>query len=149
MRHQSSHQFLLDGSCSEVVALFPNPIPIEAATIATCAITIKIQPGNIIAIASSPAETYPTIRSGKPILNKIMPITNVIFHCVMNLDRTWKLQCDYSLACERYRSQKVSVIHIVVEGFPLQLHSISSFTLSNTESKDFPFNSLCSRKTAK
>ena len=88
MHHQSSHQFLFAGSCSEVVALFPNPIPIAAATIATNAPTPNIMaPGIIIARLSSPSVMFPTIKSGKPILNMIMPITNVIFHCVMNRDR--------------------------------------------------------------
>ena len=51
-------------------------------------------PGTNIARLSPPVDVNPMIRSGKPIMNKIIPITNVIFHCVMNLDRAWKLQSD-------------------------------------------------------
>ena len=83
-----SHQFLLAGSSSEVVALFPNLIPIAAATIAKNVPMPNITaPGINIANLSSPVDMDPMMRSGKPILNKVMPITNVIFHCFMNLDR--------------------------------------------------------------
>ena len=82
MHHQSSHQFLL------VVALFPNPILIAAATTVTNAPMPNITaPGINIARLSSPVDVDPMMRSGKPILNKVMPTTNAIFDCVMNLDR--------------------------------------------------------------
>jgi len=83
-----SHQFLLGRYCSEVFALFPNPIPIAAATAVTDAPMLNIAaPGINIASLSSPEDVDPMMRSGKPMLNKVMPTTNAIFHCVMNPDR--------------------------------------------------------------
>ena len=78
----TSHQYLL------VVALFPNPIPIAVATTVTNAPMVNIAaPGTNIASLSSPVDVDPMMSSGKPILDKVMPTTNAIFHCIMNLDR--------------------------------------------------------------
>ena len=84
----SSHQFLLAGFCSEVVTLFPNPIPTAAVTIATSVPMLNITaPGINIASLSSAVDVDPMMRSGKPMMTKVMPTTNAIFLRVMNLDR--------------------------------------------------------------
>ena len=83
-----SHQFLLAGFCSEVVALFPNPIPTAAVTIATSVPMLNITaPGINIASLSSAVDVDPMMRSGKPMMTKVMLTTNAIFRRVMNLDR--------------------------------------------------------------
>ncbi len=63
-------------SCSEVVALFPDLSPITAAKIAKSPTTNNIAPGINIASLSSAVDMDPMMRSGKPIMNKVMPTTN-------------------------------------------------------------------------
>ena len=71
---------LLAGACSEVVALFPNTSLFVVVTITTNMPMQNITaPGINIASLSSAVEVDPMMRSGKPILNKVMPTTSAIF----------------------------------------------------------------------
>ncbi len=64
-------------TCSEVVAIFPNPSLILVVTITTNTPMQNINaPGINIASLSSAVDMDPMMRSGKPIMSKVMPTTN-------------------------------------------------------------------------